>query len=118
MCETTTWPGAFHVTEKTLRPMYYKRPFLVVGSKDYLKNLRAMGFRTFDNIISTAYDQTDGLVRVDRVFETLEQLIDQGIDDILDQCHDDIEHNHNLLLELSTKHLHIKKENPGYYKHD
>ena len=119
VCETTMYQDAFHVTEKTLRPMYYRRPFLVVGSKDYLKKLQTLGFRTFEGIIPDYYDQLEGFIRVDNVFQILESLIESNaIKLILEQCQSDIEHNYNLVLELSNKHLKIKKENPGYYAHD
>jgi hypothetical protein len=119
VCESNSASDVFILSEKILRPMYYRRPFLVVGSKDYLKNLRKLGFRTFDDVIPNYYDQFEEFIRVDSVFQILESLIESNaIELILDQCQSDIEHNYNLVLELSNKHLQIKKDNPGYFKHD
>jgi hypothetical protein len=119
VCETTIHPDAFHITEKTLRPMYYRRPFLAIGSKDYLKKLRSIGFKTFDNIIPSDYDQLEEFVRVDAVFHLLENMISNGeLDTLLERCQDDIEHNYNLLLKLSNEHLQTEKNNPGYHLND
>jgi hypothetical protein len=116
VCETTLWPTSFQVTEKTLRPMYYQRPFIVLGSKDYLKKLKNMGFRTFDNIIPSYYDERERFDRVDSIFQVLEELIkNQNINSILDECQADIIHNYNRLLELSIEHQQTCKRLPSYY---
>jgi hypothetical protein len=68
----------FFVTEKTLRPIFYGRPFIVIGSRDFEKNLSQLGFKynfNFDfypdafhgnlkvnfviDIINTWYDRID-----------------------------------------------------------
>lgn len=118
VCETTVHSSAFHVTEKTLRPMYYRRPFIVIGSPNYLKNLQALGFKTFDNFIPSDYDNSADLLRVDNVFAVLETIVDQGVDNLLEKCRDDIEHNYNLVLELSRQHRIAKASMPKYYEHD
>jgi hypothetical protein len=116
VCETNLWPTSFQVTEKTLRPIYYQRPFIVLGSKDYLKKLKNLGFRTFNNIIPSYYDGYERFIRVDNIFKILEGLIEQKrINLILDECHSDIVHNYNLLLELSNRHRQTRSRIQSYY---
>lgn len=41
--ETVFYPS-FFVTEKTLRPIFYGRPFLVVGPRHFEDNMEKLGF--------------------------------------------------------------------------
>ena len=43
-------------TEKTLRPLYFGLPFLLMGNEGMLKGLREMGYATYDNIFDESYD--------------------------------------------------------------
>jgi hypothetical protein len=116
VCETTLWPTAFQITEKTLRPIYFQRPFLILGPKDYLKKLNSIGFKTFNDIIPWYYDRFERYIRIDNIFQILSDLIEtQQFEVILRECHDDIIHNYNLLLELSTKHRQISRGLLKYY---
>jgi hypothetical protein len=74
--------------------LYYKRPFLLIGSSGQLKYLNDIGYKTFDGIIPEDYDHLSGMQRVDRVFEILRQLIESGsIYTLLDQCQSILDHN-------------------------
>lgn len=44
------------VSEKIFKPLAYWHPFVVAGSVDTLKYLRAQGFATFDNLFDESYD--------------------------------------------------------------
>ena len=44
VCETSPHADTFFITEKTCRPIYYHRLFLIVGSKGYCEKLRNLGF--------------------------------------------------------------------------
>jgi hypothetical protein len=105
VCETSVLPDCTDMSEKILRPLYFKRPFLLIGSPYQLKFLKNRGFKTFDDIIPSYYDQLGGMDRVDTVFNILEQLISSGqIHDLLELCAKDIEHNHKLVIEYCNKH--------------
>lgn len=43
-------------TEKIVKPMLAKRLFVVAAGQYYLRNLRSLGFRTFDGIVDETYD--------------------------------------------------------------
>jgi hypothetical protein len=117
VCETNLWPTSFQMTEKTFRPMYYQRPFIVLGSKDYLKKLKNIGFKTFDNVIPLEYDRFERFERVDKIFQILEDLINNnGVNELLEECQIDIMHNYNLLLELSKVHYKKSKQFINYYE--
>jgi len=105
--ETTDWPDSFHITEKTLRPIYYKRPFILVGARGFMDKLRQLGFKTFENIIPNYYENFDYCV--EQAFECLDKTYAKNFygsrpHQLLDDCKEDIEHNYKLLLELSSEH--------------
>jgi hypothetical protein len=105
VCETSILPDCFDVSEKVFRAMYFKRPFLLIGSPNQLAFIRQLGYQTFNEVIPEDYDSLSGLQRVDRVFEILKQLIEtKSIDTLAERCYNTLEHNHNLLLSECNKH--------------
>jgi hypothetical protein len=46
-----------YISEKTLRPISSKRPFIILGAPFTLFTLKQKGFKTFDSIIDESYDQ-------------------------------------------------------------
>ena len=48
--------GDFFLTEKTLKPIFCKTPFMISGSCYALRFLRSLGFQTFDSILDESYD--------------------------------------------------------------
>jgi len=105
VCETSTEPNCGDVSEKVYRPLYYKRPFLLIGSPGQFAILHDLGFKTFDGIIDESYDKLTGVARVNKVFEILEQLIsDNRMDTLLDECKEILEHNHKQMIRLSIEH--------------
>lgn len=105
VCETSTLPNCLDVSEKTYRAMFYKRPFLLIGSPWQLQFLNDIGYKTFNSIIPEEYDQLGGLQRVDAVFDILNTLIETTqINTLLEQCSDILEHNHKLLISECIRH--------------
>ena len=57
VCETYYSGNVFFMTEKTMRAIINRRPFLVQGPKFFLKNLKRLGFKTFDHWWDEGYDE-------------------------------------------------------------
>jgi len=57
--ETLTDNRIFFPTEKTGKALMSGKPFIVLGSKHFLKNLQKIGFKTFDSVIDESYDEID-----------------------------------------------------------
>lgn len=105
VCETSTQPNVYETSEKLIRPMYHKRPFLLISSPWNLKYLREIGFKTFDGLIPEDYDQLQGIQRVDRVFQILDNLITSGnIHNIINQSQDILEHNQTTVIKMCQLH--------------
>jgi hypothetical protein len=111
VCETSTEDDCFSPSEKILRPCYYKRPFLVIGSPNFLQEFRKLGYKTFNGIIDESYDQYSAFTRVDSVFNILHNLIEsQEIDTLLERCADILEHNHQWIIDDCQRQLGMQNE--------
>jgi hypothetical protein len=75
VAETNCGNHIFFPTEKIAKPLIDGRLFLAIGSKDYLKNLRNIGFETFYEFIDESYDKYESQYeRVDKMIQTLIEL--------------------------------------------
>jgi hypothetical protein len=64
-----------YFTEKTWKAFMYKMPFMIVGSKNSLAQLRSFGFKTFGNFWDEGYDTLECAAnRIDKIVENLKIL--------------------------------------------
>jgi len=105
--ETMSNPG-FFITEKTIRPILFGKPFLIIGSPSFEKNLKDMGFYIFDDLIDKGYDEYGGVLAVQNVYNSvLPQIIENNIiEEIFKNHKDKLEHNQNLMVEFCSKTSH------------
>lgn len=86
-------------TEKIVKPMLAKRLFVVIAGQNFLKNLRSLGFRTFDGIIDESYDQTaDDATRWTQALDQVQALCQRDPVEVYSQVQDIVDHNQALLL--------------------
>lgn len=64
ICETVHNGQTFAFTEKSARCWLTKTPFLVFGPRNYLANLRRLGFQTFGTFWNESYDRYDNADRI------------------------------------------------------
>ena len=64
----------FFPTEKTLRSIWLKKPFIIFASANYLDYLHQMGFRTFSDFWSEEYDGFEAGQRLSRILSLLDQI--------------------------------------------
>jgi hypothetical protein len=87
-------------TEKIVKPILAERLFIVFSGQHYLRNLRSLGFKTFDGIIDESYDSIeDNNLRFKLACEQMQYLIDQPQDKILEQIRPITEYNKQVMLE-------------------
>jgi hypothetical protein len=101
VAETWTAGKTFYPTEKTVRPMLLKKPFILMGSKDYLCYLRQLGFKTFNDFWSEDYDGYEELERFARILQLIDELSKKSITELEKMywdMQDVLDHNYNLLL--------------------
>lgn len=101
----------FFPTEKTLRPMWLKKPFIVFASANYLEYLRQMGFRTFSDFWSEDYDGHESGARLSRITTVIDRLSTMSHSE-LEQMYWDMQYSleHNFqLLQSQSYNLELSK---------
>jgi len=91
------------LTEKTFKPILHKQPFIIAARNGHLKELRKLGYKTFDGIIDESYDEiVDGGQRLAHIIGEVKRLSSVNKEDFLKQCEPIIEYNYKLLLEKNN----------------
>ena len=100
----TLYKHGFFVTEKTVKPLATKTPFLVVSTCRYLDYLKKFGFQTFGSVIDESYDQQPRLEdRVRMMLDQLEEIVRNGTESFYHSCRHILEHNQSRLFEISGR---------------
>jgi hypothetical protein len=87
-------------TEKIVKPILAERLFLVFSGVHYLRNLRNLGFKTFNGIVDESYDDVeDTELRFQMIFVQMQYLFNQPQEKILEQIRPITEHNKHVMLE-------------------
>lgn len=109
IAETNFYTNIIHITEKTLKPIMYKQPFIFVGPPHSIKWLKSLGFRTFGDLWDESYDnEEDHDKRMNMVLDLLEQLNNLSDKEKLTLsgiCLSIVKHNYNLLQNRQWEEL-------------
>jgi hypothetical protein len=99
--ETHVLGNTFFPTEKTTRPMWLKKPFIIFASKNYLEYLRQMGFRTFGDFWDETYDgyeSADRLLKIQKLLDHIAQIPVDELEKMYWDMQYTLEHNYQLLM--------------------
>ncbi|CAB4129232.1 hypothetical protein UFOVP112_330 [uncultured Caudovirales phage] len=94
----TNWASEYSFyTEKTIKPILGRRLFVMFAGRDYLRNLRNIGFCTFDRVIDESYDNERGdMERFSMAMDQVKYLCSKPQEEILDIinpiCNYNLEH--------------------------
>jgi hypothetical protein len=103
--------GRILVTEKSLRPMMWRKPFILIGQPHTLKALQDIGYETFHPFIDESYDdETDNQKRFIMAMIELEKLCNKSLDE-LKEFNSRIDH----ILEYNYNHIDNRIENMENY---
>ena len=92
-------------TEKTAKPIVAGRPFIVFSGQYFLRNLRSMGFQTFDTVIDERYDDIeDETERLTQAWQEVERLcrLDPAI--VMQKLQPVLAHNQQHFLSTDWMH--------------
>lgn len=79
VAETTTQSAYSQFTEKVAKPIVSQRPFVAFCGQHYLRNLRSLGFKTFESVIDQSYDEIEDIdARFAKAWQQVEWLCDQN----------------------------------------
>lgn len=98
--------GTF-LTEKTFKPIKNAQLFVILGPAGSIKQLKKMGYRTFDMVIDHKYDNIENnTLRWDAAMKEAERLIEhEHLHSLYEECKSDILHNQQLFLSSKANRL-------------
>lgn len=106
------YPHSFR-TEKIWKPIAMGHPFVAAANCGYYRDLRNLGFRTFDHVIDESFDQiTNNQDRIARIAQVVEDLCKQDLDQFLAACYNVCKYNQQHLEEMRT---HVRKQFPDRF---
>jgi len=95
---TTTVP---FITEKSVVPMLYKKPFITIGSTNFNQYLRNLGFELFEEIFDYSYDSVDNIEdRAEGMIKNLAYIINENTTLLYKKLLPKLEHNYNRVWEI------------------
>lgn len=69
------YKNSFFLTEKTIKSLIAGMPFVLVATPHFLRNLRALGFTTYNEFWDESYDcELDHYKRIDKIIDLCQQL--------------------------------------------
>jgi hypothetical protein len=69
------YQNSFFLTEKTIKSLIAGMPFVLVATPHFLKNLRALGFTTYNEFWDESYDdELDHYKRIDKIVNLCQEL--------------------------------------------
>lgn len=91
------YPTLF-VSEKTFKSIASSQPFIIMGNKNSLVELKKLGYKTFGDFWDESYDSMEGCERMDAIIQLLKDI--DSIDNKLEwfsAMKDILEHNKNVI---------------------
>jgi len=89
------------ITEKTLKPIMYGHPFLLITHPGTLRHLRSIGFETFPEWFDEAYDDIDNdSERFSHIRKQVMHIANTTLH--IDSIKDKLEHNRQLFFSAKT----------------
>lgn len=106
VCETCFSGNVFFPSEKIWRPMFLRTPFVVQGPKGFLKNLKKLGFMTFDRWWSESYNEDwpgiDSLESITHVLDYIGSMDTGQLQSLYEEMLPVLEHNYHVVRSLKT----------------
>lgn len=105
-CETYFSGNTFFPTEKTWRAIATGTPFIIQGPQNYLKNLKKLGFQTFESWWDEGYSEDPASwqpVEIIKVINELCQWDKHKTDKVYNEMKPVLEHNKNILNNLKLE---------------
>ena len=106
ICETWHEGQCFLPNEKTGRPIIARTPFIAYAGRDFLKNLKRVGFQTFDRWWSEEYDDYEGVRRIQYMLKEIKTISKYSVDR-LQEMHQEmtptLQHNYETIKSLTAE---------------
>lgn len=95
------YPCSF-LTEKSIKAMVCKRPFVIIGPPGSISNLKSLGFNTFDRWWDESYDQIENneerMLAILKIVKQIYQKDILSLQDICNEMKDTLEYNFDFFI--------------------
>jgi len=95
------------LSEKVLKPLFYKKPFLTMAGKNYHSFLKQCGFRLYENLFDYSFDTLNFKQRYDSIIHQIKNILNLSRDQLsrkIKMEKNNLEYNNILLLNLIKKY--------------
>lgn len=90
------------VTEKLMKAIANRVPFIVYGDRYTLKYLKRIGYKTYDFLIDESYDSMPVLERTHKIVNEIERLCAVDFSEYKDKIQEVADYNYQVLLNNNT----------------
>ena len=101
-------------TEKEVKPILARHPFIIFNRPGVLKYMQNMGFLTFEPWFDESYDkEQDDIVRLEKIVNEVERLCKLSFaewDIILDKMKPVLDHNYNRMANYTNEHCYFNSD--------
>jgi hypothetical protein len=113
-CALQTREKSVGFTEKEIKPILARHPFIIHNLAGALAHLKSMGFLTFEKWFDESYDEeTDDnkrLIKITDEVKRLSELSFEQWDIMLEEMSPVLEHNYNRLVNYTTEHCYFNSD--------
>lgn len=113
--ETHIGPYTSQVTEKINKLFYYCHPFIVLGSKGVLAEVRRLGYKTFPMLFDESYDEMDyGFEKIKFITDQVKQYTTpegkKKLESLMPQLRETLAHNRERFIsqDIYDKYANLK----------
>ena len=113
-CESYFSGTTFFPTEKVWRPIMLKTPFIVQGPRNFLTNLKKLGFRTFDRWWDEGYSEDPPVWQIKLIKEIINNISKKSAHELQEMYQSMtavLDHNYQRLLSLTDEDFFKLKQN-------
>jgi hypothetical protein len=91
-------------TEKIWKPIIMGHPWIAVANHGFYRDIRALGFKTFDGIIDESFDLIeDPQERIERISQVIQYLCRRNLPEFLLQCKSICKYNQSVIMNIREK---------------
>lgn len=107
------------ITEKTIIPIFHKRPFIILGTQGISRYIKSLGFRIFENAIDYSFDfEPDIKKRTEMLVQELVRLSKIDIKKLSKLTQSDVHHNFHHIKRHYYRGEPSLKDMPFVHWHD
>ena len=97
-----------HFSEKTYKPIFYKKPFITIAGPYYYETLSDYGFELYDEIFDYGFDSEENYEkRIDNILMQIKELNSLSLREIKSLCE-------KVKSKIDYNYDHIKKQKPKF----